>query len=499
MELQFTSSTCRYLTTAVREVRSTEQTQEVRLSDGMPDIGRVLASWGQIILRSKEWQHDQVTVSGGIMTWILYAPEDGSSPRCVDTWIPFQLKWELENAGGEGPIRISPLLRFVDSRSVSARKMMVRAGVSAMAEALYPMDCEVYEPDELPDDIQILRHTYPIRLPKEAGEKTFLLDEDLTMPAGAAPLERILSYTVTPQLQEKRTTGDKLILRGSGNIRLIYRCPEGKVHTTDFEVPISQYAQLEDTYGSDAQADVQMGITSLELDQNEGSLLRLKCGMVAQYLISDRYLTELTADAYSTRRDVNLKTDELQLPAMLEQRMESVSVQQQLPGMTGEVVDVRFLPDYPRMTHAADRVMLDLPGLFQILYYAQDGSLQGSTGRWEGNLQIAADENSSMDILVLPQGNAQALPGPSEMNLTAQYKIQMNTTARQGIPMVNALEVGELQESCPTRPSLILCRPQGETLWEMAKRCGSTVERIRQANLLDGEPEEHRMLLIPVG
>ena len=50
MELQFRGSSCRCLMPAVREVRSTEMTQEVRLSDGMPDIGRVIASWGQIIL-----------------------------------------------------------------------------------------------------------------------------------------------------------------------------------------------------------------------------------------------------------------------------------------------------------------------------------------------------------------------------------------------------------------------------------------------------------------
>lgn len=207
MELQFPSNTCRSLTAAVREVRSAELTQEVRLTDGMPDIGRVLASWGQVVLRSKEWQADLVTVSGGIMVWILYAPEDGTQPRCMDAWIPFQLKWDMEEARREGPIRVSPLLRFVDSRSISARKMMVRSGVSAMAEALSPMEAEVYEPAQLPEDIQILRNTYPIRLPREAGERTFLLDEELMMPAGAAPVERLLCQTIMPVIHEKTCGG----------------------------------------------------------------------------------------------------------------------------------------------------------------------------------------------------------------------------------------------------------------------------------------------------
>lgn len=498
MELQFRSTTCRCMTAAAREVRSAELTQEVRLSDGMPDIGRVLASWGQVILRSKEWQGDQVAVSGGIMVWILYAPEDGTQPRCVDTWVPFQLKWEVDGSMREGAIRVSPLLRFVDSRGVSARKMMVRAGIAALGEALSPMDAEVYEPAELPDDIQILRNTYPIRLPKEAGEKTFLLDEDLQLPAGVAEPERLLSYTITPQIQEKRVAGDKVILRGIGNLHVIYRCPEGRIHTANLEVPISQYAQLEDTYGTDGQVDLMMGVTSLELDQNENSQLRLKCGLVAQYLISDRYLAALTEDAYSPHRDVALQMETLELPTVLEQRSDAVSVQQLLPGITGEAADVTFLPDFPRQTRTADKVMLDLPGQFQVLYYGPDGSLQGTTVRWEGSMQMPADPDSQMNFTVQPQPNVQASPGAEEMNLTAQYRLQMNTTARQGMPMVAGLEIGQLRENAPARPSLILCRPDGESLWNMAKRCGSTVAEIQRANRLTGEPQENRMLLVPI-
>lgn len=498
MELQFSGNMCRCLEAAVREIRSTELTQEVRLTDGMPDIGRVLASWGQPILRTKEWQNDQICVTGGIMVWILYAPEDSTQPRCVDAWIPFQLKWDLYEMKREGPIRVSPLLRFVDSRGISARKMMVRAGIAAMGEALIPMDAAIYSPDEVPEDIQILRHTYPVRLPREAGEKTFLLDEDLTIPAGSAPVERLLSYTFFPQLQEKRVAGDKVIMRGSGNLHAVYRCPEGRLHTVDLEVPISQYAQLEDTYGTDAQADVQMGVTSLELDQNDASNLRLKCGLVAQYLISDRLLAELTEDAYSPCREVQLKTEELRLPAIIEQRMESIPVQQQLPGVLGEVVDAAFLPDFPRQTRAGDRLMLDTPGQFQILYYGEDGSLQGASGRWEGNLQIPADEESRMDILVQPQWKVQSVPGTAELSVSTKYRMLMNTTADRGIMMVTGLELGQMQEPDPTRPSLILCRAQGESLWNIAKRCGSTVTDIRRANRLDAEPEENRMLLVPV-
>ena len=81
MELKFEKAGCACLETVLQEIQNQEQTQELRLSDDMPDIGRVLAVWGQPILRGKEWRTGQAIASGGMIVWVLYAPEDGSEER----------------------------------------------------------------------------------------------------------------------------------------------------------------------------------------------------------------------------------------------------------------------------------------------------------------------------------------------------------------------------------------------------------------------------------
>ena len=498
MELQFQSDSCQCLKAEIREVRDAELTQEVRLSDGMPDIGRVLASWGQPVLRSKEWQGDRMAVSGGVMMWILYAPADGTPPRCVDAWVPFQLKWELADAGKEGPIRVYPLLRFTDSRGISARKMMIRAGIAAMVEALSTAQTKVYRPSEMPEDVQLLQNTYPVRIAKEAGEKTYLLDEDAQLPSNVALPERLLGYTMLPQVFEKRVVGDKLILRGNGKLWLVYRCADEKIHTVDLEVPIAQYVQLDDTYGNDAQADVIMGVTSLELLHNEGMQIRMKCGMVAQYLITDRYLAEVTEDAYSTRRDVGLKTEELVIPAILEQRTDVIQVNQPIPGMDADVVGINFLPDFPHQSRNGDVIALELSAQLQLLYYASDGSLQGSTVRWEGTMKTTAAADCSISFLVQPNGNIQVTPGAEGLSLAGQIKLEMYTQLKTKIPMVLSLDLGHESEPNPNRPSLVLLRSEGESLWTIAKQCGSTVEEILRANHLDGQPQRDQMLLVPI-
>lgn len=223
MELKFETRPCRYLRSVLREIQNLEQTQELRLTDGMPDIGRVLCAWGQVLLRGKEWRGDGMSASGGVMVWVLYAPENGSAPQCVDAWLPFQGKWSFQMTDREGIIRMMPLLRSVDARTVSARKIMIRAGVGIIGEALVPFDTQISVPGELPEGVQVLRNTYPMHLPREAGEKTFLLDEEYTLTTSGQMAEEIIRYELCPQLADCKVMAGKLVFRGTGQAHILYR------------------------------------------------------------------------------------------------------------------------------------------------------------------------------------------------------------------------------------------------------------------------------------
>lgn len=432
------------------------------------------------------------------MTWVLYMPEDGSTPRTLESWIPFQMKWDLTDGRREGNIRIQCIVRFVDARSVSARKIMIRAGVAALGEAMQPDEAEIGLPGEMPEDVQLLKNTYPIRLPREAGEKSFLVDEDLSMPDSCPKPDKLVYYTMQPRITEKKVAGNKVVFRGSGNLHMLYLSEEGQVHSWDFELPFSQFGELEGTYSPEAQADVRMGITSLELEKNEENHLRLKCGMLSQYLVDDRQMLELVEDTYSPTRKVKMDIQTLELPAVLERRGEPFTARQSIHQDANLIADAEYLPDFPRQRRTGDHVQVELPGQFQVLYYGENGGLQSGTARWEGDVQIPIDTDASIGFTVLPGERPQAAAGENSIELQAASELQTTTLADQGIPMVMGLELGEQIQPDPARPSLILRRAGDARLWDIAKSTGSTVDAIRKANLLEAEPAANQILLIPV-
>lgn len=488
--MQFVKNTLPYLKRAVWEVKNEEQTQEVKLTESLPDIGKILGAWGQPLIRSKEWRGSGMSVSGGVMVWILYNSEEGSS-ESVETWIPFQIHWDFPPTQHDGVMRIGCQLKMIDARSISARKMMVRVVVSAVGEALEPGQVQWYQCTDVSQDVQLLRSKYPVCLLTEAGEKPVSLEEELT-PKGN--LTKILRCNLQPEIVEKKIMADKVVFRGNAKVTVLGMDEEGKIQSSEFEFPFSQYAELEKEYDSDPLLDVIPAVTNLEADIKENGTIGLKAGIIGQYAVYDRPVLELIQDAYSLQRPVTPQLQSLVLPAVLEMKRESFPVETTGGEISGSILDRAMFLGYPTQNRATDRIYMEIPGSFQTLQCSEEGVLQGGNAQWEKSWETQVANDASILARTVPGGKMQV----SGNEIHGEIVVDMLTTTMTDIPMVTALELGETAQPDENRPSLILRRAGNQSLWDIAKECGTTVEMLQQANGLSEEPEENQLLLIPV-
>ena len=481
MEIQWNQSACRYLERQLWDVQNLEQTQEVRLSEGMPDIGSIICAWGQCVLRSKEWRNDTVSVGGGVTVWVLYAPEDGSEPRTVEAWLPFQGKWTLQDSQREGVIRADACLRSVDARMLSAGKIMVRASVGLLTEALEPVEKNLYSPPELPEGVCLLQKTYPTVLPREAGEKQFTLEEQLSTPHGIP--YKILSCHLSPQITEQNVVGSRVVFRGECQVHLVYMNSDGRICTHIAELPIAQYVDLDMDYDKEAIVSVMMAVSSLEPEIREDGIW-MSCGLICQYVIFDQQIITLTQDAYSPWQKITATRQTLKLPMMLDQTERILDVPMSQVPDARQIVNTHICVDHPTMFRQGDMLQGQVTGKTQTLYYDHEDQLAAETEHWTQEWSLPAAEGSHIYAYLRPNG--------------PEVEIKCLTVSGEEMPMISGLQMGEKQEPDPTRPSLILRRMGNGSLWELAKATGSTVEAIEKANQLTDEPEPDRMLLIPI-
>ncbi len=495
MEVAFAKSQVNCLKMLKCEMQRREETQELRLPEEMPDIGRILACWGQPVLRGKEWRKGSVQVSGGVMVWVLYMPEDGTAAKQVETWIPFQMKWELPETDKDGIIHIQPELIGLDGRCISARKMLIRCGIGVNMQAMLSQQVMVSSVDQIPEHIEVLENTYPMRLATEAGEKPFSVDLELSLVSGQP--EKIISYTLQPELQEHKMIGDKLVFRGIGRLHVLYSGQDGIIHSEDMEVPFSQYAELEKEYPENALSQIQFAVTNLELQQNESGQLDLKAGMTGQYTVYDCVMLKIVEDAYRPGWEIEKETIALELPALLDRHRENIPIQV-LAENISDVLDVVFYQEQSHPYWEEGYWCAEPEGMFQVLYRDMEGQLQAALIPWSGSWSLPAEKETTARASWHKTGNILYAPGIGGIVLQADSYVDVDTMQTQGLPMIAKLTMGQPVKGHEDRPSLILCKCQDETLWELAKKTGSTVKAICKANGLEDMPEPGRVLLIPV-
>lgn len=497
MEMQFDKVPVACLQKLTGQIRTQEQTLEVRLPEDLPDIGRVLGAWGQVVVGGKEWNSDNMAVSCGVMTWILYTPEEGNGVYSVEAWVPFSIKWDLPDTRYDGKILTSCLLKGVDARSISARRLMVRATVSALGEAWLPHQLEYAVAPGTPEDVEMLTAAYPVMLPKEAGEKAFVLEEQIKLPTGSKP-EKLMHYCLQPEILDKKVMAGKVVFRGTAGLHILYRAEDGRLYPYDCEVPFSQFAELDGEYDRDPVLFVWPCVTGVELTPDEDGTLQLKAGILGQYMLMDRDIITVTEDAYSPGRQVTPSYDTLLLPEVLDWTTQSVSAEVSTAADIRQLVDLAFYPSYGTGERTSTGIRTTIPGQFQLLYYDPAGELNGVTVPWEGQWDWDMDSKAAAQISLCPGGKPQAIPAMGTASLRADVQLDALASAGQGIRMITGLTLGEREKADPNRPSLILCKKGGRRLWDVAKENGTTVDKIMQANGLTEEPEDGTVLLIPV-
>ena len=497
MELQFDKSVCKSLHKILSHVLDQELTQEVRLPESLPDIGRVLGSWGQVILRGKEWFSNSIGISGGVMAWILYAPEDGSEPRSVETWLPFQMKWDIPDTQRDGSICVIPLVKSMDARSISARKIMIRANVSVQGEAYEPRETSVYQAVQLPEDIHVLRQTYPMEIPVESGEKQLQIEDELAIPADALPMEKVCYYDLRPQITESKILGDKLLFRGKGNFHLVYWDTQCTLQTLEQELSFSQYTHLDNEYSVNAAAWTCPVVTGLELDLT-AEQPKVKANLSVQYIVYDRKLLEITEDAYSTSREITPEKQILQLYARLDVPVKNMELSQKIPVQARQIMDVVWYPSHPVKLQSGEKVDVEQPGIFQVLYLDMDGNWQGCSVAAKDTWVMASDPQNRIDLYSDCASRPVTVSGSEEVTVTVGLTLQAMVSNDNGLPMTSGIETGEMKEKDPARPSLIVRKAGNDRVWDIAKKYNASISDIQYANGDCKEFKEDQVILIPI-
>lgn len=500
MELAFQENRTQCMEQLFYDTVIQEETAEIIVPEGWPDIFRVVDCFAAVQLRQKEVGTGIVTVSGGVRGGILYVPEGEQKPKLLQTYLPFTVKKEIERLEVNDKVQVDLQVCQADARMISSRKAMLRLSLSAGLKAYTPRQIVTYTLPEPEQNIMTYTSELPMKLCLDAEEKSFAVNEEVLIPDELPAVEEILKEQYRLRVTEKKMVGNKLAYKGTIGVHTLYSAQDGSLNACDSFLPFSQYVELAEDR-DECEPEVKLSVTGAELT-TDGQLdchrLLLNMNLLAQCSVFGVCSVNYVSDAYSTEEALVPEYHSVNLTGLLDRREYPDTMVSKLTLPIKKAVDIYAYPEQVRQNRNGDTLCLQYGLNVNLLYYDQDNQLRGKTVHIE----------HSSDMSLSPNGQCRA-----ELLLTEPCKIMNGGQIELRCPIVSVADsfaAQEIRGICggktepieeeTERPSLILRRiGQEESLWSVAKSYRTTVQKIMEANGLSDEAAmSEALLLIPM-
>ena len=474
------------------------QSQDSVVSDTLPDIASIDCCSGCALIRSKDVGAGHVRLEANVPTRVCCSGEDGTR-FCLDVNIPFYLN-EEDVSIPECSVCVAELsVRRLEARLLNPRKITVRAelGVNLIC---YAQRDETFctAPVEASDPIHTREQEAELTAIGSVTEKTFVLTDEYTLPAGSDAGREIVSQNAEIAVQEIRSVGTKLSVKGSVCSRLLCMDENGEPVAVSFSTAFSQIVETEaDT--EDTLCDAKLLISGMYYEMiptDDGCVVQMELHIVTQAVVYARVRARWLADAYSNlfalkiqrqARDFTLYGRELTL-------RDSFTAALDTAGETEQVIACRVTPT--AITQGERECVVQL--LADLCWKTGDSirsaqrALTRSIPTEQGGEAIRV---SSVSVT-----NAEAVPVSGGAELRVTLESRAFTVRNLTVDSISTIEYDEASpRDLDGLPSLVILYPgfQGE-LWTLAKENCSTVEAIRAANGIEADAEPgDQLLLIP--
>ncbi len=502
MELTFQSKPFHYLHNVLQDIYCQEETAEIIVPDSYPDISSIVDCCAEAILRGTDCRDGGVTVTGGLKGALLYAPEDGSSPKKMEVYIPFSAKFNDPAFSSHMQIICSVRVRSVDGRMINSRKALLRVNIGCEIAAYEQINDQKYTLETSIPELQTKEAEYITDIPLEMGEKAFTVSDTIDFLYGRPSGSQIYDFRCFPELTEEKLLGNKAVFRGVLHCKILYLSEEETLCLQEETLPFSQYCELSADYDEET-VHTQLNVTEYDLEASatdDSRQLVINVNILAKCIVSGQLKLSLIEDAYCTRGLLQPQWKEYKVRGSLDRQTLKTNIRCHVPGTFRQVLDTQVYWDFPELIRAQDRTEIKIPAVIRVLGYDNDGMLFAQTVRTEASQEIMLAEKAHCLVSVLPSADIFASSGSGGIEVRCSIPLSVCCCVHD---MLRTLCGGEIQpDEKPEekRPTLIVRTVGKDTpLWDLAKSYRTATEQIAAVNHLDGPivPTD-TMLLLPI-
>lgn len=477
------------------------------LPDYYPDIAAVLKCTLKPVIQSKQLSGDRMIIDGTAIIQVLYLDEARKCVRCCEFTKPFTSTFSVKPVSGNPIIWASAKSDYVNCRATSPRRFDIHGSFSVKLKIQAEGGNEVISALS-GETVFTRKNVVTYSVPAASAEKTFSINEVLDIGQGKPPAEALIRGEAVPVLEDCKLLANKAIVKGTLYLKNLYisDLTTGEMQKVRHEIPFSQIIDI-DGLDEEWQCNVCLEVTSsdvhITVNQNgENRLLEVNMKVMATVQCYRTGMAEIVTDAYSTRYPLQLETQRVDTEHLTAIQTDTSAIKETIDLPADGISSIEDIwCDVQPVSESCENGKSHINGRLMIYMLTKDSDGNISFYERPNDFTLDYDDNCSnisTDLTVMDVDYTMA--GSSKIEM----KVQLGTTRRCfNMESTNAVTTVSADENAafPQEKAAlkIYFANSGESLWEVAKACHTSMDAVMEENALASDVlSKDAMLLVPL-
>lgn len=466
--------------------------------DSKPDILNTICTSGVVSIYKKESQDEKVRLDGAINTYIMYMP-DGTDDtvRGLNTSIDFSENVNVSNCR-EGMNVISDIkIKSIEAKVINGRKVGIKATLEISLKIYLNEEVEIINEIQNENNIQILKEDLKVNSLVGQGETKIYAKDNIPID-NMDNLAEILKMQICLTDRDIKISYNKILTKSEIEVKVMYLTEDNRINTTTYKIPVVGFIDVPNVTEENI-CDVNYEIKNIIIkpnSQDEHSIYVEIEIEVTSYVYEEKQIN-LIQDMYSPIQNLNF--EKKQILTMTDKQnvtdIRQIREKINLKDMEGlNLIDVDVTPSIINENKINSKILyeaeLNLKFIFENsrtqitikeakipFEYTVENLQNGESLNTNSNMEI-----KSKDFIIQDGGDINC-------NIDIQTDTNMYRTAN--INMIDSIEENEEREEQDYSIVIYIVK-KGDTLWNIAKEFGSTIDGIARVNGI-----ENRDLIYP--
>ena len=456
--------------------------------DSKPDVLSTICTSGVVCIYKKELLNDKIRIDGNIDTYIMYLADDEKDKvRGISTALNFSETINVPGCQEGMNERTEIKLKSIECKVINGRKIGIKATLEVIIEIYSNDEVEIINEIQNANEIQILKERLKIDSLVGRGESKIYAKETVKIN-DEDNLAEILKSNISIGNKDIKISYNKVLAKAEANVKLMYLTEDGRINNVSAQIPIVGFVDIPNVV-EDNICDVDYEIKNLVIKLNsvEEHSLYIEMEIGVKVTVYEEKEVNLIQDLYSPCEKLEFNKKKISTIMNKRNIKETKQIRDKISVRdigNKNIIDVDVFPVIENENRLNNRVVYEGNLELNMILNNQDMNIERKIekipfeyiiedvdGVDSSNLRMTM-EVANQDFIVQDGGIINA-----NVDLMVNSEISQNSN----LNIMDEIQTNGEREAEDYSIVMYIVK-KGDTLWNIAKEFGSTVDGIVRVN-----------------